>query len=74
MDGVLRAYDPGTGKVLWEFDTAREFETLNGIQAQGGTIGGGSGPVVRDGMLYMTSGYGMYFHMPGNVLLAFSAE
>ncbi len=74
MDGMLRAYEAGTGKVLWEFDTARDFETLGGFTAQGGTIGGGSGPVVSDGMIYMTSGYGMYFHMPGNVLLAFGVD
>lgn len=74
MDGMMRAYDPRNGEVLWQFDTAQEFETLGGFKARGGTIGGGSGPVVRDGMVYMTSGYGMYFHMPGNVLLAFSVE
>ncbi|MDJ0941523.1 MAG: PQQ-binding-like beta-propeller repeat protein [Woeseiaceae bacterium] len=71
MDGVLRAYDPATGEVIWSFDTAREFDALGGARGMGGSIGGGSGPVVRDGMLYQTSGYGMYFHMPGNVLLAF---
>ena len=29
--------------------------------------------VIHDGMLYQTSGYGIYFHMPGNVLLAFGS-
>ena len=74
MDGVLRAYDPGTGEVLWQFDTAREFTTLGGSTGIGGSMGGGSGPVIRDGMVYITSGYGVYFHMPGNVLLAFSSR
>ncbi len=74
MDGVLRGYDPATGEELWRFDTAREFTALGGARGLGGTIGGGSGPVVHDGMLYTTSGYGMYFHMPGNVLLAFAPE
>ncbi len=74
MDGVLRAYDPATGEELWRFDTAREFEALGGQTGLGGSIGGSSGPVIRDGMLYTTSGYGMYFHMPGNVLLAFAPK
>jgi len=72
MDGLLRAYDPATGKVLWQFDSSREFAALGGARGQGGSVGGSAGPVVYDGMLYQTSGYGIYFHMPGNVLLAFA--
>ena len=34
----------------------------------------GGGPTFGDGMLYVNSGYGIYFHMPGNVLLAFGME
>ena len=36
--------------------------------------GGGSAPIVKDGHLYVNSGYGIYFHMPGNVLLVFSVD
>lgn len=71
MDGHLRAYDRETGRVLWDFDTAREFTTLSGVTAQGGTIGGGAGAVPKNGKLFINSGYGIYYHMPGNVLLAF---
>jgi len=71
MDGHLRAYDSRDGRVLWDFDTAVTYTTLNGEQAHGGSIGGATGPVLSDGMLYVNSGYGIYFHMPGNVLLAF---
>ena len=75
LDGLLRAYDPLTGRVLWRFDTGREFAALGGARGRGGSVGGSAGPVIHDGMLYQTSGYGIYFHMPGNVLLAFgSAE
>lgn len=73
MDGRLRAYDSATGKVIWSFDTDREFDTLSGAPGRGGSFGGGTGPMVVDGTLYANSGYGLYFHMPGNVLLAFSA-
>ncbi|MGI9286768.1 MAG: PQQ-binding-like beta-propeller repeat protein [Pseudomonadales bacterium] len=71
MDGHLRAYDRKTGSVLWDFDTAREFTAVSGVTAQGGTIGGGAGAVFKNGRLFINSGYGIYYHMPGNVLLAF---
>jgi polyvinyl alcohol dehydrogenase (cytochrome) len=71
MDGLLRAYDPETGAILWRHDTTRPVTALGGEAAHGGSIGGSAGPVVHDSMVYQTSGYGIYFHMPGNVLLAF---
>ncbi len=74
LDGVLRAYDTKSGRELWQYDTTRPFSALNGASGRGGSIGGSSGPVIRDGMVYTTSGYGIYFHMPGNVLLAFAPE
>ena len=74
MDGRLRAYDSSTGRVIWEYDTTREVVTVDGTKASGGSFGGGAGPVVQDGMLFAASGYGTYFHMPGNVLLAFGLE
>lgn len=71
MDGHLRAYDSKSGRVLWDFDTATRFETLNGNKANGGSMGGATGSVFHQDMLFVNSGYGIYFHMPGNVLLAF---
>jgi polyvinyl alcohol dehydrogenase (cytochrome) len=73
MDGRVRAYDTEAGRVLWSFDTSQPLPTLSGKPGQGGSVGGG-GPVVHDGMLYVNSGYGLYFHMPGNVLAAFSVD
>jgi polyvinyl alcohol dehydrogenase (cytochrome) len=73
MDGRLRAYGASTGRVLWQYDTTQPVKTLNGTMAHGGSIGDG-GPVVYHGMVYTNSGYGLYFHMPGNVLLAFSID
>lgn len=74
MDGVLRLYDGASGKVLWSFDSAREYPVLGGGQGRGGSFGGGAGPVFDGGMMYVNSGYGIYFHMPGNVLLAFGLK
>lgn len=73
MDGRLRAYDSRTGKVVWEFDTAREFKAVSGGTARGGSFGG-PGPAIRDGYVVANSGYGMYFHMPGNALLVFGPK
>ena len=71
MDGRFRAYDTRSGKVLWEYDTTGEIKATSGAMARGGSIGGG-GPTIAGGMVYVNSGYGIYWHMPGNVLLAFS--
>lgn len=72
MDGRFRAYDSRTGKVVFEYDSRQEVETVSGARARGGSFGG-AGAVVRDGYVVVNSGYGLYFHMPGNVLLAFKA-
>ena len=74
MDGWLRAHDSASGEVIWSFDTAREFQALGGVPARGGSLGGGAAPVFKDGMMFVMSGYGIYGHMPGNVLLAFALE
>jgi polyvinyl alcohol dehydrogenase (cytochrome) len=72
-DGALRAHSTKDGTVLWEFDTNREFETLNGVRAGGGAIQG-PGPTIVGGMLYLNSGYGDHLGRPGNVLLAFEVQ
>ena len=71
MDGHLRAYDKASGKALWDLDTAIEYATTNGGKARGGSLGGSAGAVFKDDMMFVNSGYGIYFHMPGNVLLGF---
>jgi polyvinyl alcohol dehydrogenase (cytochrome) len=73
MDGHIRAYSAEDGSVLWDFDTAREFDTVNQVKAQGGSIDG-PGAVVAKGMVYVTSGYPRNGGMTGNVLLAFEAR
>jgi len=72
-DGGLRAYATRDGSLVWHADTNREYATVNGVKATGATIDGG-GPVVVNGMVYVTSGYGGIVGRPGNVLLAFGIE
>ena len=71
LDGHLRAHSTEDGRVLWDVDTAREFETVNGVPGHGGAIDG-PGPVVANGLVIVNSGYGSFGQMPGNLLLAFS--
>ncbi|MFN7995145.1 MAG: PQQ-binding-like beta-propeller repeat protein [Bryobacteraceae bacterium] len=73
MDGHLRAYSSVDGKIVWDFDTLRDFETVNDVKARGGSIGG-AGPTVSGGMVYVNSGYSQVGGMSGNVLLAFGAK
>jgi polyvinyl alcohol dehydrogenase (cytochrome) len=71
MDGRLRAYSTRDGKVVWEYDTAREFSTVNHVKANGGSMSN-SGPAIVGGMLFVNSGYSHHGGiLPGNVLLAF---
>jgi polyvinyl alcohol dehydrogenase (cytochrome) len=72
-DGHLRAYSTSDGKILWDFDAAKEFKTVNGAAARGGAIDGG-GPAIAAGMVFVDSGYGSIYGLSGNVLLAFAPE
>ncbi len=71
MDGRFRAYNSRSGKVLFEHDATRDTQTVSGAVARGGSFGG-AGAAVRDGYVVVNSGYGLYFHMPGNLLLTFA--
>ncbi len=73
LDGFLRAIDRKTGKLLWQFDTAQTFETINKINGKGGSIDNAS-IVAANGYLFVNSGYGMFGQTPGNVMLAFKVK
>ena len=70
--GRIYAYSTEDGHALWQFDTARAFQTVNGVAATGGNIGS-AGPVIAGGMVFVPSGYSELGNgARGNVLLAFS--
>ena len=71
--GALQAISTEDGSLLWSFDTMREFDTVNGVKARGGSINA-LGPVVADGLVLVGSGYAIIGGTPGNVVLAFSRE
>ena len=71
FDGQLRAYDSASGKVLWTYQTNRNFTSVAGRVARGGSIDS-DGPVVYRGQLLVNSGYLFGGRVPGNVLLNFA--
>ena len=72
-DGILHALNTANGKVIWEYETARTFDTVNKVPAKGGAISS-IGPTVAGGMVFVGSGYAVTGSNSGNVLLAFAAE
>jgi polyvinyl alcohol dehydrogenase (cytochrome) len=73
-DGKLQALSTSDGRIIWQFNTARSFQTVNGVAAKGGAMGS-AGPTVAGGIVFMGSGYAVFSgEQAGNVLLAFSVE
>ena len=72
MDGWLRVHDRHTGDVIWKVDSTEPFATTDNGTTQGGSFGGGAGPAVLGELVAVSSGYGIYMHMPGNLLLMLS--
>lgn len=73
LDGMLRAYDSQTGQVLWSYDTTKKAKTITGAVSSGGGMSG-PGAAIGQGYVVVNSGYGLYYHMPGNLLLVFAAR
>jgi polyvinyl alcohol dehydrogenase (cytochrome) len=73
VDGHMRAYSAIDGSILWDFDTIRSYETVNGVPGRGGAIDG-PGPAIGGGMIFFNSGYHTAGGVPGNVLLGFSVD
>jgi polyvinyl alcohol dehydrogenase (cytochrome) len=72
-DGKLHAVATADGRSLWSFGTMRDFDTVNGVKARGGSISA-PGAVVANGMVFVASGYAVLGGTPGNVLLAFAPD
>ena len=73
VDGHMRAYSAVDGKVVWDFDTIRPYDTVNGVPARGGSLDG-PGPAIGGGLVVFNSGYHTAGGVPGNALLAFSID
>jgi polyvinyl alcohol dehydrogenase (cytochrome) len=73
VDGHFRAYDSKTGDIVWDYDAAHPYETVNGVPAKGGSFDA-PGPVIANGMVITPSGYGMWGGSAGNVILVFTVD
>jgi polyvinyl alcohol dehydrogenase (cytochrome) len=73
IDGRLHAYNSKSGDKIWEYDTNRDFETVNNEKGSGGTIDS-SGPVIVGNQLFINSGYAKFGEKAGNVLIAFKIK
>jgi polyvinyl alcohol dehydrogenase (cytochrome) len=72
-DGKLHALNAADGSEIWSYNTTRSFDTVNKVEAKGGSIAS-IGPTIANGMLFIGSGYGVTSGNTGNVLLAFGIE
>jgi len=71
-DGKEYAFSTATGQLLWQYDTVREFQGVNGLPGHGESISGIGGAVIAGGMVYIQSGYyPLFTSSEGTVLLAF---
>ena len=70
LDGRLFVFNSDSGALLFEYDTAVDFETVNGVEGYGGSIESHS-IAAGSGMVFVGSGYGQFSQVSGNVLLAF---
>ena len=73
LDGHLRGYEAETGQVVLDVDSVTNYNTVNGVPARGGSFNG-PGATVAGGMVFVSSGYGSFGFMAGNVLLALSPD
>ena len=73
MNGIIEIISTKDGNLLWSFDTAMQFKTINQISANGGSIDS-NGPIIAGDHLIATSGYDIYGQLTGNILLVFSIE
>lgn len=48
--GHIRAFSTENGHALWDFDTVRDYATVNGIPVRGGSLDG-AGAVIVEGMV-----------------------
>ena len=70
----MQAISTRDGRVIWESDTSKEFQTVNGVKANGGSMSN-AGATVVGGMVFTNSGYSHHGGItPGNLLLAFSVD
>jgi len=71
LDGKLEAIDARSGKLLWSYDSWKDYpSTVSGKPAKGGAFDA-HGPMLAGDQLIVSSGYGSLYQRGGNALLVF---
>jgi polyvinyl alcohol dehydrogenase (cytochrome) len=73
LNGQIYVNDARTGKLLWTYESAKEYDGINGVKGKGGAIDSNS-ITAMNGLLLVNSGYGMFGQAGGNMLLAFKPK
>jgi len=73
MNGMIEVISSDNGDILWSYNTARSFDTVNKVVANGGSIDS-DGPIIAGNHLIVTSGYDLYGQITGNVILVFNTK
>jgi polyvinyl alcohol dehydrogenase (cytochrome) len=70
LDGRIYVVEKRTGRLVATYETAREFQTLNGVAGNGASVDNAS-IIAVNGLLILNSGYGLFGQGAGNVMIAF---
>ena len=74
LDGKIEAYDAKSGKMLWSYDSWRDYpKTVNGVAAHGGAFDA-HGPLLAGDQLMVSSGNSSFGEKGGNAFLVFELE
>jgi polyvinyl alcohol dehydrogenase (cytochrome) len=69
LDGRIYVIDRKTGQLVSQYDTARDYDTVNGVKGNGASVDNAS-IIAVNGMIILNSGYGLFGQGAGNVMIA----
>jgi polyvinyl alcohol dehydrogenase (cytochrome) len=73
LDGRVYVLERKTGKLVQTLETARTFQTINGVEGNGASVDNAS-IIGVNGLLLVNSGYGLFGQGAGNVMVAFKPQ
>jgi polyvinyl alcohol dehydrogenase (cytochrome) len=73
LDGRIYIVERKTGKLVSQLETARDFDTVNGVKGNGASVDNAS-IIAANGLLILNSGYGLFGQGAGNVMIAFKPK
>ena len=73
LDGRVYVVERKTGKLVAQWDTAQDFQTVNGVTANGASVDNAS-IIAVNGLVLVNSGYGLFAQGAGNVMIAYKPK